>query len=102
MSSESENQPEGLCGTTAMQKRIMSNSNLAEYNPNPQQFLPPNDADVMYPNPTAWFQRRGSDKLSGIQHGTQGDKLVIAMVGLPARGKTYIAHKLKVTCLSFR
>jgi hypothetical protein len=30
-----------------------------------------------------------------LQHGTQGDKLVIAMVGLPARGKTYIAHKLQ-------
>ena len=29
------------------------------------------------------------------QHGTQGDKLVIAMVGLPARGKTYIANKLQ-------
>ena len=31
-----------------------------------------------------------------MQHGTQGDKIVIATVGLPARGKTYIAHKLKV------
>ena len=34
-----------------------------------------------------------------VQHGTQGDKIVIAMVGLPARGKTYIAHKLQVSAV---
>mmetsp|Transcript_25591 Transcript_25591/g.52062 ORF Transcript_25591/g.52062 Transcript_25591/m.52062 type:complete len:494 (+) Transcript_25591:220-1701(+) len=63
---------DGFCGTTAQQKKIMSESDQS-YNPSPQEFLPPGDAD----------------------HGTQGDKLVIAMVGLPARGKTYIAHKLQ-------
>eukprot|EP00293_Proteomonas_sulcata_P000117 CAMPEP_0184321836 /NCGR_PEP_ID=MMETSP1049-20130417/121336_1 /TAXON_ID=77928 /ORGANISM="Proteomonas sulcata, Strain CCMP704" /LENGTH=127 /DNA_ID=CAMNT_0026642795 /DNA_START=123 /DNA_END=503 /DNA_ORIENTATION=+ len=60
-------------GTTKKQKQLLSSSNLLEYNPQPQQTLPPGDAD----------------------HGTQGDKLVVAMVGLPARGKTYIAHKLQ-------
>jgi len=62
---------EVLSGTTIHQKKLAQNS--SDYNPSPQQKLPPGDAD----------------------HGTQGDKIVIAMVGLPARGKTYIAHKLQ-------
>ena len=61
-----------LSGTTAEQKQAF-NSSDGEHNPKPQALLPPT-------NP---------------EHGTQGDKLVIALVGLPARGKTYIAYKIK-------
>uniref|UniRef100_A0A7S4M002 6-phosphofructo-2-kinase domain-containing protein n=1 Tax=Guillardia theta TaxID=55529 RepID=A0A7S4M002_GUITH len=45
----------------------------SSHNPQPQEVLPPGNAD----------------------HGTLGDKIVIALVGLPARGKTYIAKKLQ-------
>ena len=63
---------EDLSGTTKEQKEAFQNSS-GRHNPKPQEMLPPGDAD----------------------HGTQGDKLVIALVGLPARGKTYIANKIK-------
>jgi len=63
---------EDLSGTTKEQKAAFQ-SNSGAYNPKPQELLPPNEAE----------------------HGTQGDKLVIAMVGLPARGKTYMANKVK-------
>lgn len=63
---------EDLSGTTKEQKLAFQESD-GLYNPKPQEVLPPGDAD----------------------HGTQGDKLVIALVGLPARGKTYIANKIK-------
>ena len=63
---------EDLSGTTKEQKEAFQNSN-GLYNPKPQEMLPPGYAD----------------------QGTQGDKLVIALVGLPARGKTYIANKVK-------
>ncbi|EKX50659.1 hypothetical protein GUITHDRAFT_161860 [Guillardia theta CCMP2712] len=62
---------EEMGGTTLSQKKTFMES--SSQNPKPQEVLPPGDAD----------------------HGTQGDKLVIAMVGLPARGKTYIANKLQ-------
>lgn len=42
-------------------------------NPSPQRILPPPDAAA----------------------GTRGDKLCIVMVGLPARGKTFIARRLR-------
>eukprot|EP00961_Rhodomonas_salina_P187917 2536333-Rhodomonas_salina.1 len=57
MSSESESQPEGLGGTTRLQKQFLSDSNLADYNPNPQQFLPPNDADVSRNASAPWKRR---------------------------------------------
>ena len=63
---------EDLSGTTKEQKAAFQ-SNNGVHNPKPQELLPPNEAE----------------------HGTQGDKLVIAMVGLPARGKTYMANKVK-------
>ena len=43
--------------------------------------------DVHNPLPQNWF-------IQDAVAGTQGDKYVIAMVGLPARGKTYISRKL--------
>mmetsp|Transcript_62198 Transcript_62198/g.166902 ORF Transcript_62198/g.166902 Transcript_62198/m.166902 type:complete len:416 (-) Transcript_62198:69-1316(-) len=61
-------------GITKEQKQLVKEfSSNCDYNPKPHEILPPNDAD----------------------HGTQGDKIVIMMVGLPARGKTYIAYKLQ-------
>jgi hypothetical protein len=66
------NSREDLCGTTKEQKEAFQNSD-GLHNPIPQEVLPPGNAE----------------------HGTQGDKLVIALVGLPARGKTYIANKVK-------
>lgn len=64
-------------GKQSSMKRSSSNVNIAPQatateNPQPQI--------AQAPNPT--------------QSGTNGDKLVIVMVGLPARGKTYIARKI--------
>ena len=72
--------PSTLASNLAKQssmKRSSSNVNIAPQatateNPQPQI--------AQAPNPT--------------QSGTNGDKLVIVMVGLPARGKTYIARKI--------
>jgi len=70
---EEERVTTGPSGTTGRQKEFLSQRCNEGDNPLPQMFLPPQDTN----------------------HGTQGDKLVIAMVGLPARGKTYIANKLQ-------
>ena len=74
-------------GTTLSQKKTFMES--SSQNPKPQEVLPPGDADVLATRLVACCS------LTLRQHGTQGDKLVIAMVGLPARGKTYIANKLQ-------
>lgn len=66
------NSSDDLSGTTKLQKEAFQSSG-GKHNPKPQEKLPPRDAE----------------------HGTQGDKIVIALVGLPARGKTYIANKVK-------
>ena len=47
-------------------------SSRKDFNPKPQVRSAPQDAEV----------------------GTAGDKLVLVMVGLPARGKTYIARRV--------
>eukprot|EP01041_Mallomonas_annulata_P011156 gene11156-23317_t len=38
--------------------------------------------------------RKSSDRLSSIVHDKKSSKLVIVMVGLPGRGKTYVARKV--------
>jgi predicted kinase len=64
-------------GGAAAEQRSMRGSMgaigaAADYNPMPQETCPPADAES----------------------GTYGDRVVVVMVGLPARGKTFIARKL--------
>ena len=84
-----------MSGITKEQKKLVRDfSSNCDYNPKPHEILPPGDADVSKFCPFLIFHILPWSWI--FQHGTQGDKIVIAMVGLPARGKTYIAHKLQV------
>jgi hypothetical protein len=60
----------------------------------------PEGPNIGYNSNHSWFSRDTSttaiaDKLDQLHNGhIKGEKLIIVMVGLPGRGKTYIARKI--------
>ena len=58
-----------------------------------QQRVHPEGPNIGYNSDVSWFSRNRRSISSAVGNG-QGEKLLIALVGLPNSGKTYIARKI--------
>lgn len=58
-----------------------------------EQLQHPEGPNIGYNSDVSWFSRNRRSISSSVGNG-QGEKLLIALVGLPNSGKTYIARKI--------